>query len=241
MKYTNKRKNESGNVLFLILIAVALFAALSYAVTQSTRSGGGSTEREQAILGSASMTQHPTAMRTAIVRMILAGTDIDDLAFNDPANFTGISTNRLVFHPQGGGAVFQTAPAELMTGNNQGDWFYNGNWDVPEIGIDGVGGNEITAFLPGVSQSVCRQINEEFAIDTTGCTMDDGVVPNLDPATTEANVRDNEDDTETFPVTNQEDLQGEACTAFTRQASGCFFEEVTNGGEYVFYSVLLER
>ena len=71
---TANRDSERGNVLFLILIAVALFAALSYAVTQSSRSGGGDAGKETNLVNSAQLTQYPAGIRTAIVRMIVGGT-----------------------------------------------------------------------------------------------------------------------------------------------------------------------
>ncbi len=236
------RSNQGGNVLFLILIAVALFAALSYAVTQSTRSGGGSSDREQSILNSASMTQHPTSLRTALIRMILAGVDVSDLKFNAPADFAAITEEELVFHPRGGGAVFQDAPADLMSGATVGTWTFNANFDIPAIGSDGVDGNDVIAFLPGVSASVCRQIVSQFTLDLANCTTTSTGIPDLATSgVTVANIDELMDESYTFPTTDQEDLVGlgATCNAFDGQPSGCFND--TASGEFVFYSVLLER
>lgn len=66
-------RRENGNALFLILIAVALFAALSYAITNSRR-GGGNIDRETATLNAASLVQMTTLLRSAADRMVLFGT-----------------------------------------------------------------------------------------------------------------------------------------------------------------------
>ncbi len=240
----NNKRSESGNVLFLILIAVALFAALSYVVTQSTRSGGGSTEREKNILSSAQMTQYPTQLRTAIIRQVLGGVAIESVLFNAPGSF-GASVNLEVFHPSGGGATFQQAPADLSAGGNTPlTWTYNAEFDVPGVGLDGAGGNDVIAFLPGISSGICRQVNEELGINVSGCTAGASFpsgVPQVSTATPTL-VNTNMVTGYTFPITDRPNLTGPAgcTTVFDRQASGCF-ADTTGTPRYVFYSVLLER
>src|SRR5690606_2698113 len=91
-----RREAESGNVLFLILIAVALFAALSYAVTQSTRSGGGDASGETNLISSAQVTQYPASVRTSLVRMIIGGKSIDTpITFNTPSDFGTLTAGQL--------------------------------------------------------------------------------------------------------------------------------------------------
>lgn len=243
----NQRQSEKGNVLFLILIAVALFAALSYVVTQSTRSGGGSTDREKAILSSAQMTQYPTALRTALVRMILGGSAIENIKFNIPGNQGSISTNLLVFHPQGGGATYQDAPADLsVSGTNALAWTYNANFDVVGIGVDGIGGNDVVAFLAGVSSTVCRQVNEKLGINLSGATQTTAGIPDAPTAVTGALIDGQLMGAPFTPAatfhttTDQPNLISSGTNAFLRQASGCFFQTDTPTRN-VFYSVLLER
>lgn len=252
MNQITYRKTEQGNVLFLILIAVALFAALSYAVTQSTRSGGGSADRETSILNSASMTQYPASLRTSIIRMILAGTTVDAMLFNPPSAFSG-TTNVEVFHPNGGGALFQNAQGDLMATLGSGTWLFNANFFIPEIGIDTVGaGSDLIAFLPGVASNICQRINTEFDVITTDCAASPTAgVPLFTPATPAklTQLIDTAGDFSTQSAAAEElqgDDSGGTCNAFSGQPSGCFYVTTDVDGDgsatdYVFYSTLLER
>lgn len=189
-KQVPDRHTERGNVLFLILIAVALFAALSYAITQSTRSGSGDSSSEKNKIGSAQLAQYPAGIKTAIVRMMLDGRPVDDILFDAPRDYgdtfyaTESGQRFNVFHPAGGGSVYQNAPAELLvsgansagdTGDDEykGAWVFSANYQINGIGItesSDSAANDVIAFLPGLKQSVCRKLNEEVGITDAGET-----------------------------------------------------------------------
>ena len=244
MKMQNE--NENGNVLFLILIAVALFAALSYVVTQSTRSGAGSTEREKGLLSSAQIAQYPTSLRTAITRMVLSDVPFESIRFDTPGSvgFNTTSSSLLVFHPQGGGATPQQASADVsVTGNSALPWSYTANYEIPGIGSDGVGGNDIIAFLPGISNTVCTLANERLGINPQAPTpvACGNAVPQQATGTA-SDINDMLDVTVvTFPDGSSSiRLEPTNCTdIFRHKASGCFFD--VDGNRNVYYSVLYER
>lgn len=233
MNKNKNRQNEAGNVLFLILIAVALFAALSYAVTQSTRSGGGSSDNETALINSAQVTQYPASVRTAVVRMIIGGTDLADLEFNPPSDYASLTSNDVgVFHPSGGAATYVQAPNNLMSGGGSGTWHFNGHFEIIDIGTSvgtDAAGNEILAFLPGITQTLCNRINQELGI--TG------------DVNTDADVSANytQDMHNGYTIPSSETILGGAGTTtpgLQGEPFGCF---QNNGGDYVYYHVLLEQ
>jgi hypothetical protein len=234
-------KAEKGNVLFLILIAVALFAALSYAVTQSTRGGGEGATSETNLVNSAQITQYPSTIRTAVIRMIINGIDYQDLEFNAPADFgdCSLSNANCVFHPQGGGATHQKAPANVMEDGETGDWFFNLEFEVDEIGTSATGaieGNELIAFLPGIKESLCDRINEELGIDpaddvTNAATLAGGAAGDYDL---------NMEDDYSLPATEVilGTSAGTATLGLLGQPFGCMKDA---GGDNVYYHVVVEK
>jgi hypothetical protein len=109
-KSTTTRRGERGNALFLILIAVALFAALSYAINQSGR-GGGDVSRETVQTVAAQIVDTGAGLRQAATRMLIAGTSVYSIVFTSPS--TGLTTQ--IFDAKGGGATNGKPPPAAGT------------------------------------------------------------------------------------------------------------------------------
>lgn len=150
---------QSGNVLFLILIAVALFAALSYAVTQSTRSGGGDASKETNVTLGAAVIQSTAEISVAIQRMVASGVSLSDINVATPdlsSVMTDAEKRQSIFHPDGGGAIFpRIAGIEEI--------YLIGGYEVRNIGassLPGDAGNEVLALFVFTSEGLCLSLNQ---------------------------------------------------------------------------------
>jgi hypothetical protein len=172
---TRQRVSEAGNALFLILIAVVLFAALSYAITQSNRSSGNASS-ETNLVSSSTITQYPSAIRTGITRMLLHGLADTDIQFHDPANYTAPNTNE-VFHPSGGGVVYENVDPQTVNAvipiatNPTSNWYFyhssapgNNEIVVPNVGT---AAGDLVAILFDVKTAICSKIDEQITGSTT--------------------------------------------------------------------------
>ncbi len=229
------RYKENGNVLFLILIAVALFAALSYAITQSSRSGNGDISKEKAALIASQITQYGASIESAVLRMRMSnGCSDTDISFEtalsayDFTHTPPVADACKIFHPSGGGISFQTPIDWFDTSSSSYDpseaayvTWGNGEYNVQDIGTDAP---DLVFSLWGLKKSVCNELNKKLGIIYSG---DDP------PAET---VNANVDYQGTYPATAV-NVIGSTATALVGHSSGCFSDPTG----YVYYHVLIPR
>lgn len=182
---------QRGSALFLILIAVALFAALSYAVTQTGR-GSGNTKRENIQLAVSQALQQASSVKIGIQRVrIIEGGSENQITFIGPhygasmnaahANPYCTGTSCEVFHTNGGGVTYTPPPPLIAAGCLSGGctagsflhntWLFTGSAMVPGIGNDTTS-DLLMATL--VDQATCVAINSAL-----GVTNPSGAPPQL--------------------------------------------------------------
>lgn len=209
---------QRGNALFLILIAVVLFAALSYAMTKS----GGATGNAGNEVKQTEYARITSIMNLAageMTRLRLAGCRLEDIPQNDtdpastkPCNF---------WSNQGGGFAFpqmMTDQSGLQRVDLQaGAWPYVGVNTRPDIGV------LLSMADSGNAESLCKIFDQKNDIAYTVNRSSD----TFSGAATWDEASLNSTVTPAFP------------TAFNGKSQGCLFEK--NVGIFIFYKILEEH
>ena len=230
--------NKCGNVLFLILVAIALFAALSYAVTQSGRSGG-NVDKELALLQVSNTVQYASSVRQAVSKLRINGCSEREISFENStvtlySNPYAPSDNSChVFDPAGGGISFSPPTQGINDGSN---WEFSAIAQVigqgqstPDTLVDAH--TDLAMYLRGVHQEACETANKETGLSSI--PVDNG---DLTP------------DPFRGAYDNNDILDGctPNCTTIaaspfsvSRPSMGCFQENDTR--DYVIFRVLLPR
>lgn len=163
-------QNNKGNVLFLILIAVVLFAALSYAVTQSSRGTG--KINELGLIDSATVFSSNASIETAINRLKILGCSDTELSFWHDSNGDGTedgsdsyynasapsSKKCHIYDASGGGVTYQT-PSSIYGAPQSGASM--GYRITGSLGYSNTlsADPDLSIQTNNVNEDFCRQVN----------------------------------------------------------------------------------
>ncbi len=173
------RSGESGSVIIWIFIAVILFAALSFTVSNITRTGSPGQMDELANMRATDIMQFAGAVQRGIRFMSINGVAESEICFhadnwghnNYEYNPQCTFNRNRVFHPEGGSIAFQEAPPDWLEvslpqpANDAGTWVFSARFEVEDVGTDGGGGDTVAAnadlvmAIAPIKIQICESVN----------------------------------------------------------------------------------
>jgi hypothetical protein len=169
-------QRQSGNALFLILITVVLFAALSYAITQSNRSGS-NVSNELLSIDYSRYHQYMSQAQYAFDKVVLNGCDLELAWYDfDPGNTPDVD-KKCILSSTFNGPLPRNSEVEagmmFADATSGGYGFYKKAW--PGIGTDTgeeiiviiqykPGGNPTSGLKPQ-GKNFCNYFNKRSNVD----------------------------------------------------------------------------
>lgn len=218
---TNTRPHENGNAIWFVLVAVALLAALTMAVTRSSDTTEQTGDIERVRIQASDLLRYIKGVEAAVDNMLLRGISESDVCFHDSGwgnnDYNGAScansANR-IFDIEGAGLTWRT-------------FNYVTSWDIfgSHLVQDLETSNTDLIMQAQVSGALCRELNTMLGIPNTG-----GDAP--------------EDDIQgiyrfngSYAAAAPDNIIGDDDPVFAGKSAGCR----KDGSDYYFYQVLIKR
>lgn len=162
-----KKNNQTGSVFFYILIAITLFAALSYALSRNSRSSSSVMTTQQTKVAAQNVIEQGDIVSNAVQKLILRNLLPDRISFEnnvvDGYELDSCNDRLCRVFDIDGGSLNWTYPPENV--NNAENWIYTGEAPIAGNGFDLR--NDITMILPNIRKEVCQEINFKLGITET--------------------------------------------------------------------------
>ena len=167
--------HEKGSVLVIILVAVALFAALSFVVSNMMR-GNANIGRERSGIYASEILTYARSLKEAVQMMRISnGCEDEDISFENNIvsgyEHSPVATdNCKIFNANGGGLSYIRPNIEANGGL---DWIFTGDNDGYDIGTqcNFASCADLIAVLPEVSLEICTEINKRLNISAANNYM----------------------------------------------------------------------
>lgn len=165
-----------GNILFIILVAIALFGLLAFTITRTGGVGAGAGGQGRAQIAANEIVTYAQQISSAVDTIISRGALVTQVSFEAPglAPYTHIPLAALdqnkVFSAQGGGLSYHPPKTEWLDPAYSadglfGNWLFSGSTCVQNAGSGGVNcrlnarHTDLVAILPFIREDICRHIN----------------------------------------------------------------------------------
>ena len=222
------RHSESGNAIVYIFIAIALLAALSFAVSQSSRSAGKGLSEDRAQLAASEIISYGDTIAKSVGQLRLRSVKDTELSFAHPDADPGYGTyddapRAEIFNPQGGGVLYRTPPTLAVT-NPAASYVFTGQNAVEHIGLDCATAdcNELIMIIRYIKPEVCQLINHTL-----------GYAEKSDPLPTDSDTTLTVFDG-TYAIGN---IISDESSFLSGKTAGCYID--SGSGDNMYYQVLV--
>jgi hypothetical protein len=224
--FSMPRTHQSGNIMVYILLAIALFGALTLVLSRQNAQGDGQDlSDEQLAFQANELLQYSAAARAAVDTILLAGSTIDDIVFTKPneAGYENTNTVHNIYHPLGGGLIPAAANPSIFTGSTTPDagWYIGRFTNV--VGT-ATSGNDIIITAYGISEALCGALNKKL-------------VGSDEPIDFDSDVRHYLINNTIHGLGNSATMPGAFCTDCLNRTELCV-RSTTDGPALAFYSVI---
>lgn len=235
---THSYNSQSGNVLFYIFMAVGLLGALSFAVTQSSRSGEKTLSEDRAQLAASEIMSYGDTVAKAVGQLRLRGVQEYAMSFAEPTANPAYGTydtqpRSEIFNPQGAGVLYRPPPESAGTGAVL-NYEFTGGYGIQEVGSTcaTAGCSDLIMVVQGLRKEVCQMANGLLDIGLkSDDPPEDSTVPI--PPYFVGNA------TGTPNPYSYSAIIGASTPVLRNHSAGCYYNSSITS--YIYYQVLISR